>query len=1057
MTDEDLIIPEDHVWPAPQAVGSKTFHPPPIDGTLKLHEMVDYNRVHSPEHPVWEYPKLDGSGPETISWKEYGEAMHRAAHIVDAFARTQNGKRSVITMISSVNQPTFMALELGVFLSGHIIFLISPRNSLPAIIHLLQKTKTTHLIVDVENANFHKLAKDSSEAIAKETGSAIPILATPQFTDLYGVPFVPFEPKIRVGLRDVAAILHSSGSTAFPKPIDTSHVMLLEFSRLFWWGDTDMCGKRENGMVLPSFHNYALVQLLSKTIPSGKINCTYNPTLPTRIPTATEALKDIVASNTYTLLMVPAFLSEWSRDPAAIAQLSKFKAIFTGGAPTSKEVGAALRAGGVKLVNLYGSTECGISSRLLITNNLGNDWECMEKVGAMKWHLADQGDGTFELHVMRHRFSNPGVINFSLPDGSLWRIIGRKDEQILLANGEKTNPLPSEGIINKDDLVHDSMMFGEGKTQNGILVVPRPPMKVDVSNEAEVSAFRNAIWPSVEEANNVAPQHSRIFKEMILISTPEKPFDYTPKMSLRRKVVLAAYAEEIEAAYAAKTASALKIAPSSSWVDPADARDFVRRAVTAVLRSGENLSDDDDLFLHGCDSLQATYIRNTILNALGESSIDTAKVPMNFVYLRPNITSLGIYVSQVASNLAAVGTPKDIIDHMETFIAKYSEGFVEHKTASSSASTSNVVLLTGSTGALGSYLLAKLLQDDLVSKVYAVNRQSSSSSLADRQKEAFVKRGLVVELLASSKLHLVEADISSLNAGLSSELYDEIRSSVTTIIHNAWRLDFNLTLAQFEPQVASVRHLIDLALSSPLERPPLFLFTSSVGAVSSWTGSGSVPEAHLEDLASAVGNGYGTSKAVGEKILENASRSTPLQTISVRIGQLCGSAINGAWNETDWVPIMLQSAEHVRCLPSLHQIVTWTPIDQAANILLDFCSSSSAVPNDAVMHIVHPRPTSWNTLLEVFAKSQGVPLVPYSDWLAKVAASDEKNPAHKLLEFFQKGAPTESSKGREATGIAPFATVKSQAASKALAALEPLNAKDAESWLSFWRGVGAAK
>lgn len=102
----------------------------------------------------------------------------------------------------------------------------------------------------------------------------------------------------------------------------------------------------------------------------------------------------------------------------------------------------------------------------------------------MKWHLTDEKDGTFELHVMQHRFANPGVINLALPDGSrgfstsdllaphptnpkLWRTVGRKDEQILLSNGEKTNPSPSEGIINKDDLVLDSMMFGEGKSQNG--------------------------------------------------------------------------------------------------------------------------------------------------------------------------------------------------------------------------------------------------------------------------------------------------------------------------------------------------------------------------------------------------------------------------------------------------------------------------------------------------------------------------------------------------------------------------------------------------------------
>lgn len=452
--------------------------------------MVDYNRIHSPNHPIWEYPALDKEGEvEQITWKGYGEAMYAATRLIESVlepdATGEANKREVIALISGFNQPTFMALELGIFLTGHVPFLLSPRNFLSAIIHLLKLTKTTHLMVDADNPSFMKLATGTASAVELETGTRIPTLPTPQFGDLYGVIFHPFEPKIQLqSLREVAAILHSSGSTAFPKPIETSHAMLLEFSRLFWWSDTDMCGKRENGMVLPSFHNYALVQVLCKSVPSGKINCTYNPHVPTQRPTAAQALKDIVASNSFMLLMVPAFLSEWSRDPAAIAELSKFQAIFTGGAPMSKEAGTTLLEGGVKLVNLYGSTECGISSRLLITNTLGSDWECIEKVGNMKWHLTDEKDGTFELHVMQHRFANPGVINLALPDGSrgfstsdllaphptnpkLWRTVGRKDEQILLSNGEKTNPSPSEGIINKDDLVLDSMMFGEGKSQNG--------------------------------------------------------------------------------------------------------------------------------------------------------------------------------------------------------------------------------------------------------------------------------------------------------------------------------------------------------------------------------------------------------------------------------------------------------------------------------------------------------------------------------------------------------------------------------------------------------------
>jgi hypothetical protein len=47
----------------------------------------------------------------------------------------------------------------------------------------------------------------------------------------------------------------------------------------------------------------------------------------------------------------------------------------------------------------------------------------------------------------------------------------------------------------------------------------------------------------------------------------------------------------------------------------------------------------------------------------------------------------------------------------------------------------------------------------------------------------------------------------------------------------AWRVDFVLRLESFEPNVRSLRHLIDLAISSPLQTPPRILFTSSIGVV----------------------------------------------------------------------------------------------------------------------------------------------------------------------------------------------------------------------------------
>lgn len=53
--------------------------------------------------------------------------------------------------------------------------------------------------------------------------------------------------------------------------------------------------------------------------------------------------------------------------------------------------------------------------------------------------------------------------------------------------------------------------------------------------------------PIVEEANKVAPGFSRIFKEMILITSPSKPLPRAGKGTVMRKAALQAYADEIDA------------------------------------------------------------------------------------------------------------------------------------------------------------------------------------------------------------------------------------------------------------------------------------------------------------------------------------------------------------------------------------------------------------------------------------------------------------------------------------------------------------------------------
>ena len=92
------------------------------------------------------------------------------------------------------------------------------------------------------------------------------------------------------------------------------------------------------------------------------------------------------------------------------------------------------------------------------------------------------------------------------------------------------------------------------------------------------------------------------------------------------------------------------------------------------------------------------------------------------------------------------------------------------------------VLLTGSTGNFGAYILDGLLQNRSVHKVYCLNRSTDAQSKQERAHEV---RGLSTSF-SEPKVSFITADYASENLGLSNELYARIAREVTIIIHNAW-------------------------------------------------------------------------------------------------------------------------------------------------------------------------------------------------------------------------------------------------------------------------------
>ncbi|KAI0309336.1 male sterility protein-domain-containing protein [Amylostereum chailletii] len=931
-----------------------------------------------------------------------------------------------------------------------------------------------------------RLSQATAEILAKD-GIHFETLAMPLFEDLYNEneeledaeprPLSPDHPVL---------ILHTSG--AFLLADGTHSAMADPYDRLdgvaeacsvyepqlrhvgLHHGEVDFGGARLAVHTMPMFHAMGAVQLVW-TVCAGNTLVCYRPSSPPVFPTPETFLADIVATSSEIA---------WARSGVDLDRLKCVKAILFGGAPMNKKVGDDLMARGLKLFTFYGLTEAGSIAMVIPAEATGEFWEYFKLSPHLTVELVPQEgmDGIVELVILKGPMFSPNITNTVVGGVSAyatndllqahptqpgyWRIFGRADDQLALSTGEKTNPGPLESTIMQDPHINVAVMFGRGRFQNGILVEPKVPF--DPSDVGKLAQFRNNIWPSVQRANEFAPAHSRIFKEMIIVSKPEKPMELTPKGTPRRHVCIAAYEQEIEELYqAVKESSNVEYPPPDVWTMETS-RDFVRTSIRRITQAP--FGDDADIYQNGCDSLQATWIRNTLMHALRTSTTaNLHDVPHNFVYAHPTVNSLGEYVYSVASQQHSHANDEETlrlkVRAMHDMVSKYSAGIGALGSQALAANghapysaDGEVVLLTGSTGRLGCHLLSLLVADPAIEHVFALNREASQNldSLKSRQEAALKMWGLDSRAVMENegKVTLLAGDLAKEGFGLDVKMYDQLSKSVTSIVHNAWRVDFNVQLATFEPLISGLRRIIDLAARSPAPGGARILFVSSISVVLKHPSP--VPEVPVVDGSVAAGFGYGESKWVAEQLLFRARSAAGLNATVVRVGQLSGDTTVGAWNTKEWVPALVSLGKAVGALPARAGPVSWIPVDVAAKALMEMRRS-----NQAVLHLVSPTPAAWNTLFSTFARLIAVPLLPQDEWNARARAAaaeaaqvegaraGPRSSALSLLAFFEGGRFGED---------AVLSTRLAVDASRTLADVRTLGPTDAEMYVRHWQSVG---
>ncbi|KAF8320374.1 acetyl-CoA synthetase-like protein, partial [Clavulina sp. PMI_390] len=1102
------------------------------------------------------FGNIETGTARSVDWTQLKRAVTRAAHILSPLDEEGMPSKTgrVIAILAATDCLLYQALNLAIVQSGNIAMPISQRNSPNAVVNLLRKTDCHDVIVGGGSA-VHTLFEETRSLIADEApGHSLNTIPVPSATRLFphlGTIADDVEvlkdyplPADSDELEALRYYIHSSGTTSLPKPIPLTekyvrYTTLVPFVK-------DHGSLLSAAMAIPPFHMMGIVVQVMAPLRTGAPIMLWDivddgEPAPMANPEITmQAMRRFGATS---VLAVPAFLVAWSRNEPAIEYLRTMDRVITGGGPLPEEVGDHLVRRGVNVTLSYGGTEFTNGTQLKRIHRTPEEWIWLEFTEEYPARWEEQDSGLFELQLLESREFRPSIFNIETPDGPayatndlfmrhptkprMYKIVGRLDDQVTLATGEKVNPAPIELAMAESPLVAAAVLLGRAKNQVAILVQTTPGHEVDPSDSDQVAAFRNLLWPHVEKVNAKSAGFAKIFKETIILSTSTKPFAKTPKGTVQRKRTEELYATEIEEMYAAidKARGAEDGELPEAWTSAA-LRPWVLQIVEELVQ--HSIDPSKDLFDQGADSLTATFLRLRCSSAMQRFPNPTVSskarsLDANMVFAYPTIPALAQYLLSVVSpdDTNSTEVKQEHLMNMDSLLRKYvadlpkipavstpespdptkplREGYEVQKATERGAShwytpqwslvmrwvrqiwstfTHRVattpkesILITGTTGALGSALLQQAIESDRFGRVWAFNRPSSEHSGMERQQASFVDKGLDPSLLQHHKLQMIDTDTSADHLGLNLAEYEEISRSVTVIVHNAWRLDFNLSLQSFGPQIKSTRNLVDLALSSANASSLRFVFTSSVGVFPGWTDtSHPAPEEPIGDPSVSVGTGYGESKYVAEKILEYAREQTGLVTTSIRLGQLSGS-MNGSWATSGWFPILLKSSLALGYLPDSPGSVSWISVDAAATSVLDAALTSTP---ERVLHIYHPKPTPWKMVLEAAADALppsanggAVPLLPFAEWLKKLEAikpeDHDRIPGIKLLPFYRGLAagdamnrmlPADESHRKEAFGVVRISTEKMRSISPMLASLDPIPIEEVQGWVKHWQTTG---
>ncbi|KAL8723927.1 MAG: hypothetical protein Q9166_008218 [cf. Caloplaca sp. 2 TL-2023] len=353
-------------------------------------------------------------------------------------------------------------------------------------------------------------------------------------------------------------------------------------------------------------------------------------------------------------------------------------------------------------------------------------------------------------------------------------------------------------------------------------------------------------------------------------------------------------------------------------------REALIDVVLSSIEANNELTSTVDFFDLGLDSLQTISLAKQINAYLIQSNSRSKPVTPKAIYTNPSIEKLEptlLDETHTDDHAPPETEMQAIFKGLSRSLPKARGVHISYPPKSPA------VLLTGSTGSLGSY----------VPHIYCITNGPDSKS---RQTTSFEPKGLNADF---EKVTFLPCDFPQQFLDLDEATYQNLKQQVTHIIHNGWDVNLYRCLDAFiTPHVSGVRHLIDFCIGSTYNAQFMFISTQSTSLGLPAMRDRALPEESSSTWESSQDMGYAQSKLIAEQLLDKAAQISGLRTIVCRVGQIAGPTDEkGVWNVKKWFPSLIATSVKMGKLPSdlgTMDNIDWIPVKLVAKNLMGFAA-----------------------------------------------------------------------------------------------------------------------